>query len=237
MQVVLLRVGIDTGSGGIHGPLFEDGSFEFLCIPDKYNVEQRTYGSLTGKFGRRFIDYFPMRKQAKMENCPVHADPEFETFTYGDSTSPKAGLRRLQPGDILAFYCGLQGWGWQCDPALYLVGYFEVGTAGLATHFEESEVTRMFASNAHVRHREIYQEQRKRLVLVKGTTSSRFFSKAVQISEVGSDRNGSPIDVLSQKMRRIFGDFGGRVCIKRSPPRWVEAEFTEKAAEFLRQCE
>jgi len=24
----LLRVGIDTGSGGIHGPLFSDGSFE-----------------------------------------------------------------------------------------------------------------------------------------------------------------------------------------------------------------
>jgi hypothetical protein len=82
-----------------------------------------------------------------------------------------------------------------------------------------------------------YRKQRERLVLIKGTTSSRLFSKAVQISEVGYDCNGSPIDVLSQEMRRIFGDFGGRVCIKRSPPRWVEAEFTDNAAEFLRHCE
>ena len=34
MQVVLLRVGIDTGSGGILGPLFSDGSFEYIPIPD-----------------------------------------------------------------------------------------------------------------------------------------------------------------------------------------------------------
>ena len=36
MQVVLLRVGIDTGSGGIHGPLFADGSFEYIPIPDGF---------------------------------------------------------------------------------------------------------------------------------------------------------------------------------------------------------
>ena len=35
MQVILLRVGIDTGSGGIHGPLFKDGTFEYIPIQDK----------------------------------------------------------------------------------------------------------------------------------------------------------------------------------------------------------
>jgi hypothetical protein len=237
MQVVLLRVGIDTGSGGIHGPLFKDRSFEFLWIPDKYNVEHRTYESVTGRHGRKLIEYFPQCKQQKMEKCPVHADPEFETFTYGDPTKPKAGLRRLKPGDYLAFYCGLKGWGWECDPSLYLIGYFHVQLAGVATDFDEQEIKRSFAANAHVKHQDLFLEQKNRLVLVKGFKDSCFLLKAVQISEVGYDCSGNPVPVLSQKMRAIFGNFGGRVCIKRSPPRWVEAEFTEKAATFLRACE
>ena len=54
----------------------------------------------------------------------VHVDPEFETFTCGDPTTPKRSLRTLRPGDFLVFYCGLQEWdaegGWNRDhrPAL-----------------------------------------------------------------------------------------------------------------------
>jgi hypothetical protein len=39
MQIILLRVGIDTGSGGIHGPLFSDGSFEY--IPNSGLLDER----------------------------------------------------------------------------------------------------------------------------------------------------------------------------------------------------
>ena len=35
IQDAHLRVGVDAGCGGIQGPLFEDGSFEFICIPKK----------------------------------------------------------------------------------------------------------------------------------------------------------------------------------------------------------
>ena len=31
-QVSLLRVGVDSGCGGIQGPLFDDGSFDFVCM-------------------------------------------------------------------------------------------------------------------------------------------------------------------------------------------------------------
>ncbi len=237
MQVVLLRVGIDTGSGGIHGPLFRDNSFEFLWIPDKYNVEQRTYSSVTGRYGRKLIEYFPPRRRPQMERCPVHADPEFDTFTYGDPTQPKAGLRRLQPGDYLAFYCGLQGWNFESAPALYLIGYFHVQLAGLAASFQEREIKRNFAANAHVRHKKLYYQQKEKLVLVKGSESSHFFRRAVKISEPGLDRAGQPMPILSKRMQTIFGNFDGRVCIKRSPPRWVAPELTKKAVAFLKSCE
>jgi hypothetical protein len=40
MKVAMLRVGIDTGSGGIHGPLFLDGTFEYVSIPDGFGIEK-----------------------------------------------------------------------------------------------------------------------------------------------------------------------------------------------------
>ena len=60
MNVVLLRIGIDTGSGGIHGPLFADGTFEYIPIPDGHAIDERTYGNTAGRHGRNLIDYFPL---------------------------------------------------------------------------------------------------------------------------------------------------------------------------------
>jgi len=46
----------------------------------------------------------------------------------------------LVEGDLLAFYAGLEGWGFKCAPALYLIGYFEVLGAGLSTSFFKSRI-------------------------------------------------------------------------------------------------
>ena len=61
------------------------------------------------------------------------------------------------------------------------------------------------------------------------TTSHR----AHQISSVGKDRAGKPLKVLSSAMQKVFGSFGGHVSIQRSPPRWVEPEFVDKAIRFV----
>ena len=53
MKVVLLRIGIDSGAGGIHGPLFADGTFEYIPIPDGQAVDERTYGNTVGRHGRK----------------------------------------------------------------------------------------------------------------------------------------------------------------------------------------
>ena len=63
-QVVLLRVGIDAGCGGIQGPLFKDGSFDFVCIPDNKGVSVHTYGNMVGRNGTRPRQLLP-RKPAK----------------------------------------------------------------------------------------------------------------------------------------------------------------------------
>lgn len=242
-QVVLLRVGIDAGCGGIQGPLFEDGSFEFMCIPDNKGVSVHTYGNMVGRNGKPHVGYFTGSRRKLMALQTVHVDPEWESFTYGDPTTPKRSLRNLNPGDFLVFYCGLQKWNseseWQndCRPSLYLAGYFEVALAGMAGDFESSVLKSEFEKNFHVRYPSVFQQQKDDLVLVKGGPGSRLFKKARQISAVGMDRAGKPLKVISPALQKVFGTFGGHVSIQRSPPRWVESEFVDKAVDYLKGLE
>ena len=238
MHAVLLRVGIDTGSGGILGPLFKDGTFEFIPIDDGFGglgVNERTYGNTRGRRNKgKLIDYFPERLRERRRETPIHDDPEFNTFTYGDPTRLKAGLRKLTKGDLLIFYAGLVGSDFTFDPALYIIGYFEVEKAGLATEFSREELRKNFGKNFHVRHKRVFERQKDRLVLVKGSKRSRLLKKAMRISVLGADKSGRRIHVLSPKMQTIFGDFDGHISIQRSPPRKVLPEFIARAERFVR---
>jgi Nucleotide modification associated domain 3 len=242
-QVVLLRVGIDAGCGGIQGPLFRDGSFDFVCIPDNKGVSIHTYSNMVGRNGTAHVSYFPESRRNLMAKQTVHVDPEWETFTYGDPTPPKRSLRHLHPGDFLVFYCGLQEWdakrGWNGHrrPALYLAGFFEVALAALAGDFDRKVLKSEFGKNFHVRYSAVFEQQKDDLVLVKGGPGSRLFNKAHQISMDGKDRSGKPLKVLSPAMQKVFGSFGGHVSIQRSPPRWVEPAFVDRAIGYLKELE
>jgi hypothetical protein len=242
-QVVLLRVGIDAGCGGIQGPLFNDGTFEFVCIPDNKRVSVHTYGNMVGRNGEPHASYFSKSRRQLMAKQTVHVDPEWETFTYGDPTTPKRSLRGLNPGDFLVFYCGLQKWdsesGWSndCRPALYLVGYFEVVLAGMAGEFDKKSLKREFGQNFHVRYHSVFELQKDELVLVKGGPGSRLFVKAHQISVESKDRAGKPLKVLSPAMQKVFGQLNGHISIQRSPPRWVENAFVDQAIDYVKGLE
>jgi putative DNA base modification enzyme with NMAD domain len=168
------------------------------------------------------------------DNQPIHADPEFETFTYGDPTPPKASLSRLSEGSLLVFYAGLKGFDFGCPPALYIVGYFEIARAGRTSSYSQTELVAMFRNNFHVIHAEVFEDQKHRLVLVKGTENSRLLTKAVRLSSLGTDRSGRPLQRLSPETQQVFGDFGGNTGIQRSPPRWVAPQCVEGAAIFVK---
>lgn len=233
MKIALLRVGIDSGCGGIDGPIFMDGSFELMPIPDTWRLDRRTYGNVFGRNGLPLAQYFPAARQAAMSTCTMHVDPEFTTFTYGDPTSPKAGLRNLRQGDLLVFYAGLRGHACPEPSGLFLVGYFDVEFAGIASALTDKQLTAC-SENFHVRHKKMFDEQRERLVLVKGGSASRLLTKAVRISSIGQDKSGRPLKVLSPEMQQIFGAFDGKISIQRSPTRWVAPDYIARATKFLR---
>lgn len=255
MNVVFLRVGIDSGCGGMAGPLFDKNEFEFLPIDSEHrHAHGRTYGNVVGRHGRKLIEYFPERRQAKMRACFIHDDPEFNGFTYGDPTRPKQGLRELTAGDLLVFYAGLCGWGSCAQPtALYIVAYLEVERAGLYPDLvamsSKRKVEAIFAENWHVAHGDIngkvykrrradgtIQRSKTALVLVKGGKGSKLLKTAVQLSAPKKklDRGGHPVFVLDPAHKKHFGSFTKLNAIQRSTPRWVEPEFVEAAAKFVR---
>src|SRR5947209_9253516 len=175
MKVVLLRVGVDTGCRPIHahGPLFPDGSFEYVPIPDLSAAnERRTYGNTMGRSGRPLVDFFPGRRAAIVDH-PMHVDPEFETWTYGLPARIQAHLSTLEEGALLAFYGGLRPIEPSDDAippaALYLFGYFDVLGAVRARDYTRDDLLPMFGENFHVRHPELFDAQHDRLVLVTGT--------------------------------------------------------------------
>ena len=167
-NVVFLRVGIDRGAGGMAAPLFKDGSFEFVPIDAAWHKHGLTYGNTLGiKKKKPLIQYFPASRQKKMHNRAIHNDPEFETFTYGDPTLPKQGLRRLERGDLLVLYCGLRGWN-KCEApeALYIVGFFNIQIAGTYSSLVKDRgadwVKKLFSRNHHIIHGDVNGNSYKR---------------------------------------------------------------------------
>ena len=55
------------------------------------------------------------------------------------------------------------------------------------------------------------------------------------MGDEGVDRSGKPLKVLSPEMQPVFGGFDGKVSIQRSPPRWVDPAFVEKAIRFVKK--
>ena len=187
-RIFLVNVGANA-SHRFQSPIFADGTFELLPIPEERDL---TGGRLV-RFGdlRSFYDpevslrrYIPER----WWDYPCHLDPEFETFTYGDNcdTAPRAAaLRRVAPGDFMFFIARLLGAGDGRDanePGFYLVGYLEVESVLASVTRPLGEVDMAWAgNNAHVRRALSAQEWWSGFWVFGGSPNSRRFRQAVPV--------------------------------------------------------
>ncbi|MFC6786570.1 hypothetical protein [Halobaculum halobium] len=203
-RAVAINVAANTNLPGRRGPVFPDGSFVYVPIPERESAAEGvpTYADLD------LTTFVP----DAAAGLPVHLDPEFagvygsESYTYGDPHGVKARpLSALDPGDSLLFYATLTvaddgdraasgpagdrvEWlppEWGC----FLVGEFRVGEVLTGDEFREADPTtrERFASNAHVR-----RESFDAAVLVRGDSDgSRLFDRAVPLSTPagGTDAN------------------------------------------------
>ena len=209
---LLLRVGIDLGCGGALGPIFPDGTFEYVPIPESpefVGARSVRFQDLPARYGGTLAQYVPRRYR----ESAAHYDPEFETYTYGDPTKNKrAQLLRLESGDFLLFYAGLCPPGSRDKSRLYLIGYFAVTGVYRVEHTEAWPplASQHLLKNAHLR-RSVPDEG---LVIVSGDpNSSRLLNRAVAIS----DHAQYATDEVNRSM-------GARGSLKRAIGRWVAPE-------------
>lgn len=148
--IFLANVGVNCAHG-LYSPLFDDGTFEFVPIPEGgHRKEVRatalpplpTYADLRCyREGAPLLELFPPKLQEKYADALVHYDPNFSNpyegdlaaFTYGDipfASARGSSLRHTKPGDIIFFLARLtpirDGKVYRPDGAFHLIGCLHI---------------------------------------------------------------------------------------------------------------
>ena len=203
IRIYLANVGANT-SHGFTSPIFEDGTFEFLPIPEELNCDSPyavRYCDLCSYYApdHNLCSYIPRR----FWDTVCHNDPEFETFTYGDiyhNSNRGSALKQLRIDDILLFLAGLKSWA-DGKPTeeygFYLIGGFRIDSVlRKMTQPPDGWEGDRFAKNAHVVRGKITGEWSGDW-LFGGSNQSRRFHRAVPLTraiceKVFRDAYGAP---------------------------------------------
>ena len=194
MRSVAINVGANTNQPGFRGPIYADGRFEYVPIPEseptRRDVSVPTYADFDLE-----IDV------ESVADVPVHLDPTFAgvhgctSYTYGDPHGVKASpLLELESGDYVFFYATLSTrasspaawiapeWG------AYLVGQYRHATEPLdATDGLSAAKRARFGHNAHLE-RDPFDA---RVLLAGDPDESALYDVAVPLSSpsAGVDAN------------------------------------------------
>ena len=197
MRIYLINVGVNSGHHGLFSPLFDDGTFEFLPIPESdeelnWYPDVTRYQDLRSHYNpvRDLLNYVPQRWWGHV----CHNDPEFSTYTYGDvgCNGRSSALTQIEVGDAVLFISRLEGWAGRkrngtCG--FYLIGGLLAEYAGWIS--PESYKAGRFVNNAHLI-RGDYE-----FWGIAGSTQSRRFERAIPITreicdKVFRDKDGNP---------------------------------------------
>lgn len=186
MQGSYVHIGSNSECRNL-GPIFSDGTFRYVPIPEKYPSDiSVTYDDLG------LTEFVPKKW------LYAHHDPEFTTFTWGDYINKRTyTTRRLEKNDYVFFIASLQFKGntetrpiW-IDPiwAYYIIGYFVLESPIPFVEKIEYPISddhrELFSNNAHVRrdYEKLVEEGRDGpFSIYKGTKKSRLLKVAVPIS-------------------------------------------------------
>jgi hypothetical protein len=219
-KALLLRVGIDRGSGGALAPIFADGSFEYIPPPEPEPTRHpRTFAALPARHGGALAAFLPPRLAGR----PAHDDPDFAAFVYGDAALPKRRqLLRLAPGDLLVFYAGLAPWPDGDIPRLFIIGWLAVAAVydlDAGRIGADPALRRRFGDTAHF----LRDPPDPRLALVAGEPrESRLLRHALPLGD-GGDR-----------LLRDLAGLGYQGSLRRAVGHWLRGPALAMLACWLR---
>jgi len=196
-EIIIINVGANKNHSGLISPLYEDGSFLFMPIPEEGKESDAKKdlfpGCTTLPTYRDFIKdqkvwhYISDRYLEKR----VHNDPEFGTFTYGDNPETiaigrAANLKnylRKDEGDLLFFFAGLtsiKNSKKTDNYHFYFIGFFEIcDKLERVTQMPTRDELKKFGQNAHIKRGQANPDFFNKFWVWKGSSNSQLFSKAV----------------------------------------------------------
>jgi len=195
-EIIIINVGANKNHSGLISPLYEDGTFFFMPIPE----EDKEPDAKKDLFPRcpalpTYRDFIKDQKvwhyiSDRYLEKRVHNDPEFGTFTYGDNPETiaigrAANLKHLRKdeGDLLFFFAGLtsiRNSEKTDDYHFYFIGFFEIcNRRKHVIKMPNEEDLKIFGQNAHIKRGQANPDFFNKFWVWKGSSNSQLFSKAV----------------------------------------------------------
>ena len=246
-SIFLANVGANS-SHRFLSPLFDDGSFELITIPEEPFAD--------GPHSVRYRDlrshYDPSESLARwvpdrLLDKATHFDPEFGTNTYGDKCerAPRAfGLKEARPGDLIFFLVRLARWSagrFTGETGFFMIGFIEVESVFRApTGPSGAVVPARFAANAHVRRAMNNDRFWDEFWVFAGTDRSTRFDRAVPVDRAFADSvlrtaSGEPYAFTPNRTDlQVIGSYT-RACRRIIDPR--EPTHVGRAAALRREVE
>lgn len=216
-RVFLANVGANT-SHPYSSPLFDDGTFELLPIPESPPVPGPN--SITFAELIPWTDPTGSQKQwipQRLWRVAAHADPDFRALTYGDNCerAPRAhALKAVLPGDVVMFIARLSRAAPlkgsarlnpsasrpdASDSGFFLVGFLHVDeVVANVSKPPAGRLSERFEANAHVRKGRNADRHWDGFWVFGGSHQSRRFRRAVRFDRrladlVLRDAGGRPL--------------------------------------------
>lgn len=194
-RIFIINVGVNASHGNLRSPIFTDGTFEFVPIPESTNskrgCQECTLLPRYRDLFREKLQYLPRRSH----DLRAHNDPEFETFTYGDypTTIPRASnLRRIRKGDYLFFLARMIEWkkgSFSGAAGFYLAGFLEIeNIAKEITARPADSIYQEIRNNVHMKRAEWDPVWYDGFWIFKGSKRSKRFRRAVPFTRDFADR-------------------------------------------------
>jgi hypothetical protein len=187
MSLVLVGVGADSDNASTCPPIFEDGTFEYIPIPEQYeSTMTATFASAGFSEHLEYVVYDGDRTD-KFDEVKLHHDPNFDSLTFGDPGKSREGLLSLNPGDILGFYSGLTPPNQAKPKHRYLIGYFTVEKVIDFNSLDEAALELAMEQNSENAHIKRYMAGNdvghlSDLVIVRGREPGTLLEKAIKLS-------------------------------------------------------
>jgi Nucleotide modification associated domain 3 len=200
-NALIIRVGANLKENKGLSPIFKDNTYEYIPSPLEagFNINKHHNHRHYSKMNCQNNNLNGMHMSSFVNEGTGHVDPEFYTFTYGETRNPYiTQLKKLKDGDILLFSMLLQKYDTKKtkfvlngNPNIYIIGYFMITDAKNSIHefngsLSDADVEGFDKScNEHIIYRShhIHAPENKKLLLIQGDKhQSLLFKHPLKIS-------------------------------------------------------